>query len=87
MAVKTVRQLLGAKGHDVVGVAPDATVFEALETMAAHDIGALVVLEGSELVGLVSERDYARKVILRGRLSKDTPVREIMSTEVFTVRR
>jgi CBS domain-containing protein len=85
MALKTVRQLLGAKGRDVLGVAPEASVFEALQIMAAHDVGALVVLAGGELIGLISERDYARKVILRGRLSKDTPVREIMSTEIVTV--
>jgi CBS domain-containing protein len=80
-----VRQLLGRKGYAVHTIRPDATVFEALEVMARHDVGALVVVEEGEVVGLVSERDYARKVILKGRLSKDTPIREIMSHPVFSV--
>ncbi|MBS1104806.1 MAG: putative signal transduction protein with domain [Deltaproteobacteria bacterium] len=81
-----VRQLLDRKGHIVHGVGPDATVLEALEIMARHDVGALVVLDAQgELVGLVSERDYARKVVLKGRVSKDTPVREIMATGVVCV--
>lgn len=74
----TVRQLLARKGHAVHHVAPDATVLEALRLMAQHDVGALVVLERGELAGLVSERDYARKVILRGKHSDETRVREIM---------
>ena len=81
----TVRQLLGRKGHAVHTIRPEATVLEALERMAEHDVGALVVIEDGEVVGLVSERDYARKVILKGRFSKDTPVREIMSHPVFSV--
>jgi CBS domain-containing protein len=84
-AMLTVRQLLGLKGYAVHTIGPDASVFEALEAMARHDVGALVVVQDGEVVGLVSERDYARKVILRGRLSKDTPIREIMSHEVFSV--
>ncbi len=80
-----VRQLLGRKGNTVHTIRPDATVFEALEVMARHDLGALVVVEDGEVIGLVSERDYARKVILRGRLSKDTPIREIMSHPVYSV--
>ena len=81
-----VRQLLDRKGTTVHGVGPDASVFEALEEMARHDVGALVVLDPRGiLLGLISERDYARKVVLRGRVSKDTPVREIMSTEVICV--
>jgi CBS domain-containing protein len=83
--MKTVRQLLGQKGYVVHTVAPDTTVLEALWRMAEHNVGALVVIEGGEVVGLVSERDYARKVILRGRFSKDTPVREIMSQAVVCV--
>ncbi len=83
--MKTVRQLLGAKGNAVHTIGPDATVLAALEAMARHDVGALCVLEAGDLVGLVSERDYARKVILKGRFSKDTPVREIMSTNLVTV--
>lgn len=81
----TVRQLLGRKGYAVHTIRPEATVFEALERMAEHDVGALVVVEDGDVVGLVSERDYARKVILKGRLSKDTPVAEIMSQHVFSV--
>jgi CBS domain-containing protein len=81
-----VRQLLDRKGRSVHSIGPDATVFEALEIMAKHNVGALVVLDPvGELVGIVSERDYARKVILKGRVSKDTPVREIMATGVVCV--
>lgn len=82
---KTVRQILGEKGIAVRTVDPDASVLDALRIMAEHDVGALPVVKDGELVGLVSERDYARKVILRGRFSKDTSVREIMSTDVVTV--
>jgi CBS domain-containing protein len=81
----TVRQLLGRKGYAVHTIGPGASVLEALERMAEHDVGALVVVEDGDVVGLVSERDYARKVILKGRLSKDTPVAEIMSRHVFSV--
>jgi CBS domain-containing protein len=81
-----VRQILERKGSAVHGVGPDATVFEALEIMARHDVGALVVLDAQgRLLGVVSERDYARKVVLQGRVSKDTPVREIMATGVVCV--
>lgn len=81
-----VRQLLDRKGRAVHGVAPDASVFDALEIMAQCDVGALVVVDAQgELVGLVSERDYARKVVLKGRVSKDTPVREIMNSGVVCV--
>jgi CBS domain-containing protein len=83
--MKNVRQLLGRKGTAVHTIGPDATVLEALERMAQHDVGALVVIEDGDVIGLVSERDYARKVILRGRLSKDTPVHEIMSRSIFSV--
>ena len=81
----TVRQLLGLKGYAVHTIGPGASVFEALEVMARHDVGALVVVDDGDVIGLVSERDYARKVILRGRLSKDTPIREIMSHDVVSV--
>lgn len=81
-----VRQLLDRKGHTVHSVGPDASVFDALEIMARCDVGALLVLDPQgELVGLVSERDYARKVVLKGRVSKDTPVREIMATDLICV--
>lgn len=81
----TVRQLLAQKGSRVETIRPERTVFEALEKMAQANIGALVVTEEDEIVGIMSERDYARKVILRGRASRDTPVREIMSSPVVTV--
>ena len=83
--MKTVRQVLGAKGHTVFTIGPDATVYEALQQLAAHDVGALVVTEEGEVVGLVSERDCARRLVLLGRLSKETPVREIMTKEVICV--
>lgn len=83
---KTVRQILQNKGHTVWSIAPDASVYEALQLMAEKNIGALVVLEAGELVGIFSERDYARKVILKGKSSKDTPVREIMTPKVIYVR-
>jgi CBS domain-containing protein len=77
--------VLKAKGGDVWSVGPETTVLEALEKMADKDIGALVVLDGDRLVGIVSERDYARKVILHGKRSSETQVREVMSPNVVTV--
>lgn len=81
----TVRQLLRAKGFDVWHIAPDACVYDALKLMADKGVGALVVLEGEELVGIISERDYARKVILKDKSSMDTPVREIMTQKVISL--
>jgi CBS domain-containing protein len=81
----TVKELLSGKRDGVSTVSPDATVFEALEIMAEKDIGALVVTKDDKVVGMFSERDYARKVYLRDRRSKECLVREIMSTEVTTV--
>lgn len=81
----TVRELLEHKGGVVWTVAPNASVFEAIRTMAEKGIGALVVMEGARLVGIISERDYARKVILKGRSSKQTSCREIMTDTVFFV--
>jgi CBS domain-containing protein len=83
--MKTVRSLLQTKGHAVWTIAPDASVFEALKLMADKNVGALLVLEGDELAGVISERDYARKVVLRGRSSVDTPVRDIMTAGVISV--
>lgn len=84
-ATTNVRQLVQAKGSQVWSVEPDESVFRALERMAEKNVGALMVVDGDDLVGMFSERDYARKVILRGRASRDTAVREIMSERVVTV--
>jgi len=81
----TVRQLLEAKGDGIHSIAPDATVFEALKVLSDAKIGALLVIEEGKLVGMFSERDYARKVILEGRSSKETKVSEVMSTNVCHV--
>jgi CBS domain-containing protein len=77
--------ILEDKGSDVWSVGPDETVFSALETMAERNIGALLVLDGDDLVGILSERDYARKVRLLERGSKETRVSEIMTTKIRTV--
>jgi CBS domain-containing protein len=81
----TVRQLLDRKGRAVFSVGPETPVLEAIRAMAEHHVGALLVMKGETLAGIVSERDYARKVILLGRSSSDTPVRDIMTTPVLTV--
>jgi CBS domain-containing protein len=83
--MKQIQQLLDEKGTRVWSIGPDATVYEALALMAEKGIGALVVMDGTRPVGLFSERDYARNVILKGRASRDTPVREIMSSPVLCV--
>ena len=80
--MKTVKEVLEAKGGQVLTVTAGGTVYEALELMAANNVGALVVVEGDKMVGIVSERDYARKVILRGASSLKLRVRSIMSKEV-----
>lgn len=84
--VKTVRDVLRSKGGQTFSVDADATVFAALETMAREDIGALLVMNGGRLIGLLSERDYARKVILKGLSSPQTKVREIMTETIFYAR-
>jgi CBS domain-containing protein len=78
-------QLLDDKGSAVYSVAPGASVIDAIRSMADHHVGALLVMENQQLTGIVSERDYARKVILLGRSSATTAVREIMSSPVFTI--
>ncbi|MDM7556025.1 CBS domain-containing protein [Xanthomonas fragariae] len=83
--MQTVRQLLGTKQVEVFAVAADAAVIEAISLMADKGIGAVLVLDGPRLVGIVSERDYARKIVLRDRSSATTSVAEIMSAEVVTV--
>ncbi len=81
----TVKQILDEKGHQVWTVAPDASVFEALNLMADKGVGALMVMEKNEIIGIISERDYARKIILLGKHSKETAVRDIMSSQLFGV--
>jgi CBS domain-containing protein len=81
----SVRQVLEAKGAQVHSVPPGASVFEALEVMAKHDIGAVVVAEGECIAGIFTERDYARKVILKGKASKETRVGDLMTPNVLTV--
>jgi CBS domain-containing protein len=83
----TVDQLLNQKGHGVETVAPDATVYEAIKRMSDLDIGALVVIEDGRVIGVITERDYARNVFLKGKASPTTPVREAMADEVLSVGR
>lgn len=80
-----VKQVLTRKGRTVYSIEPDQPVLEAIRLMAQYGIGALLVMQGTQLVGVISERDYARKVLLKGRASSDTAVRDIMSSPVLTV--
>jgi CBS domain-containing protein len=82
----TVGQVLRAKGYGFHAIAPDATAYSALELMADKNIGALMVMENGKLVGVFSERDYARKVILKGKASKSTTVREIMTSSPISIK-
>ena len=81
----TIAQLLNVKGNQIWSVEPKATIFEALEIMSEKEIGALLVMEDGKLTGIFSERDYARKVILKGKSSKETPVGELMTKKVFYI--
>ena len=83
--MKNVAQLLEGKGREVHTIGPDARVIDALKLMAEKDVGALIVTEGGRLAGIISERDYARKVILQGKSSHDIAVREIMTSKLVTV--
>jgi CBS domain-containing protein len=83
--MRQVKHLLELKGNAVYAIAPAAPVLEAIRTMSERGIGALLVMRQDELIGIVSERDYARKVILKGRSSKDTPVAEIMTASPISV--
>ena len=84
--MRTVRQLHEATTPEIYAIAPEAPVIEAIRLMAEKRIGAVLVMEGTRLVGILSERDYARKIVLQGRSSSDTPVRTIMTADVVTVR-
>ena len=79
----TIRQLLDEKGSDVWVIDPDDSVFNAVTDMARKDVGGLLVMEGDEIVGIISERDYTRNVILKGKTSPETPVRDIMTANVI----
>ena len=83
--MKTLNQLLQEKPHGILSIAPDARVFDALKLMADKNVGALLVMDAGRLIGIITERDYARKVILQGKSSLDTPVREIMTDKVLCV--
>jgi CBS domain-containing protein len=80
----TIRQILARK-PDVYSIDPEATVLDALKRLEEKNVGALLVIEGEKLVGIFSERDYARRMVLHGRSSKETAVREVMTSEVFTI--
>jgi CBS domain-containing protein len=83
--MKIVSQLLQSKGHEVWSITPDTTVYEALEQMAEKNIGAVLVIESEQVVGIFSERDYARKVVLHGKSSQETPVSDVMTSRVIAV--
>jgi CBS domain-containing protein len=85
VSVETIRHILQLKGGNVWTTTPDTTVYDALLIMADKDIGALLVMENDKMVGIISERDYARKVILQGKASKSTKVSEIMTRDVLTI--
>ncbi|MCH9030043.1 MAG: CBS domain-containing protein [Bacteroidetes bacterium] len=83
--METIRQILTKKGNQVFSVTPETTVYDTLKLMADKNIGAVLVLDEGKLVGIMSERDYARKVILHGKFSKEIPVKEIMSANVICI--
>jgi len=83
--METIRQILTKKGNQVFSVTPETTVYDTLKLMADKNIGAVLVIDEGKLVGIMSERDYARKVILHGKFSKEIPVKEIMSANVICI--
>jgi CBS domain-containing protein len=83
--MRSVKDILQEKGTQVYAVSPDANVYEALQLMADKNVGALMVMEGDRVVGLISERDYARKIVLKGKFSKDVPVHEIMTADIVRI--
>jgi CBS domain-containing protein len=84
--MNTIRDVLNAKPREIYSISRDATVFDALTTMNQKEIGALVVMEAGKVVGIVSERDYARKIILKGKTSRETYVRDVMSSDLYHVK-
>lgn len=84
--MENVKQILDRKGYDVFSVSPESTVFDALKVMSQNEVGALLVLKDQEVVGIFSERDYARKVVLLGKSSRELAVKNIMSTKVLYVK-
>ena len=84
--MNTVAQLLNEKGHSIYSIDPSASVFEAIKLMAERKIGALLVMENNKMIGIITERDYARKVILEGKSSQNTLVKEIMTTNTICAR-
>ena len=83
--MKSIRQMLETKGTQVFSITSDSSVYDALQVMAKKGVGALLVIDNNKLLGIFSERDYARKMVLKGKTSKDTPVRDIMTTNVITL--
>ncbi len=83
--METIRQILNKKGNQIFSVTPETTVYDALKLMGDKNIGAVLVLEEGKLVGIMSERDYARKVVLKGKFSKEIPVNDIMSPNVICI--
>jgi len=83
--MQTAVHILNNKGRDVWAVRPDQSVLEALKIMADREVGAVLVMDGDKLIGILSERDYARKVVLAGRSSRESPVRDVMTTQVVCV--
>ncbi len=83
--MRNVRDILREKGTAVYSISPDATVYDALKLMAEKNVGALVVFDGDRMVGMISERDYARKIVLKNKFSRETRIKEIMTAEVITV--
>ena len=83
--MKTIKQILQSKTHGILTISPDATVYDALKLMAEKEVGALLVMQADKLVGIISERDYARKVILHGKSSKEIHVSDIMTSKIVYV--
>jgi CBS domain-containing protein len=85
MVIESIGSVLKKKGHEICSVAPDATVYDAIALMAAKNVAAVLVISESQLVGIISARDYGRKVVLEGKSSRDVRVREIMTTSLVTI--